>query len=76
MRVFVRVRESSSSRNWFHLAIECSWRAVFCVFAAGYFGSWIFFGFVYYVIELHTRAEVSLLKLHKTRHPLKTSERS
>uniref|UniRef100_A0A9J2PC33 Inward rectifier potassium channel C-terminal domain-containing protein n=1 Tax=Ascaris lumbricoides TaxID=6252 RepID=A0A9J2PC33_ASCLU len=38
--------------NWFHLIIEDSWRFILLVFAGGFLLSWVFFGFLYYIIVL------------------------
>uniref|UniRef100_A0A0N4ZRD2 Inward rectifier potassium channel irk-1 n=1 Tax=Parastrongyloides trichosuri TaxID=131310 RepID=A0A0N4ZRD2_PARTI len=37
-------------KNWFHLIIEYSWRAILTVFAGGFLLSWVVFGSIYYLI--------------------------
>uniref|UniRef100_A0A915DX27 Potassium channel inwardly rectifying transmembrane domain-containing protein n=1 Tax=Ditylenchus dipsaci TaxID=166011 RepID=A0A915DX27_9BILA len=44
-------------RNWFHLLIENSWRAILFVFASGFVFSWLFFGLLYYIIALWSRSD-------------------
>ncbi|KJH41047.1 inward rectifier potassium channel 2 family protein [Dictyocaulus viviparus] len=44
-------------KNWFHLIIECNWRTIIILFAAGFLGSWTIFGTLYYfvtVVGYHT----------------------
>ncbi|GMT32169.1 hypothetical protein PFISCL1PPCAC_23466, partial [Pristionchus fissidentatus] len=43
-------------RNWFHLLIECSWSFVLFLFSIGYFGTWIIYALLYYLITVQTGA--------------------
>ncbi|KAI6192157.1 Inward rectifier potassium channel 2 [Aphelenchoides bicaudatus] len=51
-------------KNWFHLLIETSWRSVIGVFAASFVISWIFFGFIYFVI-VYLSGDMQKLPEHK-----------
>ncbi|KAL6725015.1 hypothetical protein Aduo_019843 [Ancylostoma duodenale] len=45
-------RFRATCKNWFHLIIECNWRLIILIFAAGFFGSWTFFGTLYYLFTV------------------------
>ena len=44
------LRKNKFFRNWFHLLIENSWRSILLLFGGGFLCSWLFFGFLYYLI--------------------------